>query len=144
MTKRRIITVSVASAIVLLGLVFWFARSFDSRKRIEREHGVRLPSSASAFEFRGDAWRGFLDRGASSAFIVRSNELGGFLTQLSVRTNLQTFIPGDTQYELHSAWRRGKPAMTYSCSSSVGDWLHVEVWPIDDDRVGVCLYTDWN
>jgi len=145
MNNRRVIMVA-AVAVALLAVAFVFTHSAfrDPRSRIEHEHGLRLPTSASEFECRGDAARGFLDRGAASAFTVATNDLAGFLAQLTVRTSLQTFIPGNSQYQLHAAWRRGSPLATYSCASAVGDWLHVEVWPIDSTRVGVSLYTDWN
>jgi hypothetical protein len=146
MRTRRAIKITAISATALLVVGFALTRSSfrDPRSRIEHEHGLRLPASASAFECRGDAARGFLDRGASSAFIIASNDLVSFVSQLRVQQDLMTFIPGNSQYQLHAAWCIGKPMATYSCSSSVGDWLHVEVWPIDDARVGICLYTDWN
>jgi hypothetical protein len=146
MANRRVIKVAAAVVVALLAVAFALTRSIfrDERSRIEHEHGLRLPASASSFECRGDAARGFLDRVAASAFTVASNDLAGFLAQLTVRIDLQTFIPGNSQYQLHASWRRGSPLATYSCASSVGDWLHVEVWAIDSGRVGVSLYTDWN
>ena len=146
MDTRRIIRVAVFSLAPLLVVAFAVLRSSfgDSRSRIEKEHGLQLPSSASSFECRGDAARRFLDRGASSAFVIASNELVRFISQLRVQPGLTTFIPGNSQYQLHAVWRNSKPAATYSCTSAVGDWLHVEVWPVDDTHVGICLYTDWN
>ena len=110
MNNRRII-IFAAVVVVLLAIAFVFTRPGfrDPRSRIEHEHGLHLPASASAFECRGDASRGFLDRGAASAFIVATNELAGFLVQLTVRTGLQTFIPGNSQHQLHASWRRGSP-----------------------------------
>jgi hypothetical protein len=145
MNIRRVIKVG-AVIVALLAVTFVFNHSAlrAPRSRVEHEHGLRLPASASAFECRGDASRGFLDRGAASAFTVATNELAGFLAQLTVRTGFQTFIPGNSQYQLHASWRRSSPLATYSCASPVGDWLHVEVWPIDSTNVGVALYTDWN
>ena len=144
--RRRIIKVAAIAALVLLVVTFAFTHSSfgDPRARIEHEHGLHLPASAASFECRGDAWKGFLDRGAASAFVIASNDLVTFISQLKARHGLTTFIPGNSQYQLDAAWRNGTPAATYSCDSSVGDWLHVEVWPVDDTRVGICLYTDWN
>ena len=144
MNNRRVIKVGAVVVALLVAIVFARSAFRDSRSRIEREHGLRLPPSASAFECRGDAALGFLDRGAASAFTVATNELAGFLAQLNFRTGFQTFIPGNSQYQLHASWRRGSPLASYSCASPVGDWLHVEVWPIDTTNVGVALYTDWN
>ncbi len=144
MTYRRTMTLAAAAGVAFLVIAFAFAFKADPRSRIQHEHGLRLPASASSFECRGDAARGFLDRGAASAFTIATNDVARFLSQLTVRTGLQTFIPGNSQYHLRAAWRHGAPAATYSCASSTGDWLHVEVWPLDTSRVGICLYTDWN
>ena len=105
-------------------------------------HFLHLPASASAFECRGDAARGFLDRGAASAFVMSTNDLFNFVSQLKVQPGLSTFIPSNSQYNLHAKWRKMTPTTTYSCNSPVGDWLHVEVWPVNDSHVGICLYTD--
>ena len=140
--------IKVATVLVLASLAVAFAVSCstvrDPRSRIEQEHGLRLPASASSFECRGDAARGSLDRGAASSFTIASGDLATFISQLKIHPGLTTFIPGNSQYQLHAVWRTGTPTTTYSCDSSVGDWLHVEVWPVDDRRVGICLYTDWN
>jgi hypothetical protein len=146
MRTRRIIKVAVIVVAALLVVAFAFTRSSfrDPRTRIEHEHGLHLPASASSFECRGDAARGFLDRGAASSFTIASNDVAVFISQLKIHPGLTTFIPGNSQYQLHAVWRTGTPTATYSCDSPVGDWLHVEVWPVDDKRVGICLYTDWN
>jgi hypothetical protein len=143
---HRIVKVAAITTATLLVVTFIITRSSigDLHGRIEHEHGLSLPVSAASFECRGDAALGFLDRGVSSAFIMASNDLAGFVSQLRVQPGLTTFIPGNSKYRLRAVWRIGKPAATYSCSSPAGDWLHVEVWPIDDARVGICLYTDWN
>src|SRR4026208_1831317 len=101
MNNRRVIKFAVV-VVVLLAFAFVFTRSGfrDPRTRIEHEHGLRLPASASAFECRGDASRGFLDRGGSAALTGATNDLAGFVAQFTVRTGLQTFIPGNSQYQL--------------------------------------------
>jgi hypothetical protein len=142
--RRMIKAAAIAGAVLLVAFGVAHSSFRDPRNRIEHEHGIRLPASASSFECRGDASRGFLDRGASSSFIIASNDLGGFVSELKVHPGLTTFIPGNSQYQIHAAWRKGKPMRTYSCASPTGDWLHVEVWPMDEARVGICLYTDWN
>ena len=119
-------------------------RHLDPQTRLEHEHGLHLPASATSIECRGDAWIGFLDRGASSSFVIAANELETFVSQLKIEPRGHSFIPSNWQYQLHAAWRKGVPISTYACDSPVGDWLHVEVWPVDQAQVGVCLYTDWN
>lgn len=90
MRTRRSIQIVAIAIITLLVVGFVLMRSSirDPRNRIEHEHGLRLPASASAFECRGDAAKGFLDRGASSAFIITSSDLAGFISQLKIQKNL--------------------------------------------------------
>ena len=129
---------------VVVGIAFAFSPIRDPRSRLEHEHGLRLPASANSIECRGDAARGFLDRGAASAFVMDANDLAAFISQLKVRLGGVSFIPANSEYQLHTPWRQGTPAAVYTCASPTGDWLHVEVWAVDAARVGVCLYTDWN
>src|SRR4051794_20168333 len=104
MRRDRIVHIGIVAIAALLFGAFLPTRLFpDPRSRIEHEHGVHLPDSASDFECKGDAQRGFLDRGASSAFLISSNDLAGFVSQLKVRLGLFTFIPGNSQYRLNAA-----------------------------------------
>ena len=146
MRTRRIMKAAAIAVVAWMIVAFAFTRSSfrDLRSRIEHEHGLQLPASASSFECRGDASRGFLDRGAASSFTIISNDLSTFTSQLKVRAGLTTFMPGNSQYRLHAVWRTGTPLTTYSCESPVGDWMHVEVWRVSDTRLGICVYTDWN
>jgi len=65
---------------------------------------------ASSFECRGDAARGILDRGASSAFVMAANELAGFVSQLRVQSGLTTFIPGNSQLNCQCLTGHAEPA----------------------------------
>ena len=134
----------VAACSFALSLPFTCGFVGDSANRIRREHGLQLPASASEFECKGDAWISFLDRGAASAFEISTNDLAAFVAQLRLNPSGTKFIPGNSQYRLHAPWRAGNSLATYSCDSPTGDWLYVEIWPINAFRVGVCLYTDWN
>src|SRR5687768_3593808 len=69
--------------VLLLALFVWAKVTDQSASRVEREHGLKLPPSATGFVCRGDAWIGFLDRGASSTFDVNVDELPAFLAQLT-------------------------------------------------------------
>jgi hypothetical protein len=147
MPKRGHVKVSVFLIFLALVLGLPFIGGFvgDSAIRVRREHGLRLPASASNFECRGDAWLCIMDRGASSAFEIASNDLRGFVAQLKTRqSDSDSLIPGNSQYRLSAPWRSGARLASYLCDSPTGDWLYVEVWPIDAVRVGICLYTDWN
>ena len=146
--------ISVILAVVLflssvLGLLFIFGYMGDSAARVRREHGLTLPASARGFVCRGDAWMHlFSDSGAASAFEMTARDLPGFLSQLKILgTNdctRGTIFPLNAQYQIHRPWTAGVSMKTYRCTSSTGNSLTVQIWPIDGDNVGVLLYTDWN
>jgi hypothetical protein len=121
----------------------------SSASRITREHGLALPTSASHFVCKGDAWIMVMDRGAASAFEMASNDVPRFLAQLKIKEAhngdySKSVFPGNPQYQVRTRWMSGSPLETYHCASPVGDLLDVQIWPIDAAHVGVCLYTDWN
>jgi hypothetical protein len=59
--------------------------------------------------------------------------------------NIQTFVPGNASLSgLNQTWNGpAKPIEALSCRSTKGDWLHVEIWAIEDRRL-IKVYTDWN
>jgi hypothetical protein len=119
----------------------------QNKKRIEREHGLKLPLSASNFVCRGDALLILQDRGAASAFEMNSDELPKFIAQLRIRrtesNGVGIIFPSNPQYQVQRPWMTGK-SIIYYCASSKGNSLHVQIWDVEDRKVGVCLYTDWN
>ena len=158
-----------ALAIVVVGVLAWIVVSpgGDARARAEREHGIALPISATNIQCRGDASRGFLDRGAATLFEMSTNDLARFISQLRINSRSApaqasgdptvngynvwpsgspTFVPGNSQYGgFHRTWQaQPVPIEMLSCSSPKGDWLHVELWRLEESRVLVKMYTDWN
>jgi hypothetical protein len=134
-----------------VGLLYLFGYVGASSARIEREHGLKLPSSARSFVCRGDAWmHDFSDSGAASAFEMASLGLPAFISQLKVQKVTDGYdffpiFPSNSQYPIHRPWMSsGTPLKTYHCASPTGDSLDVQIWRIDEAHVGVLLYTDWN
>ena len=140
----------------------------SSRFRAEREHSVRLPPSAHYIQCRGDAWRGFLDRGAATMFEMSTNDITAFLAQLHIRSRAvstqstgdptvndhniwpkdsKTFVPTNAQYGgFRRTWRgEAVPLEVLSCSSSRGRLASrrtVEAWrqhDADQDVYGLEL-----
>jgi len=155
--------------LVLAGIAAWLLLlpKGNSRARAEREHGIELPPSATHIQSRGDAWRGFFDRGALTMFEMSSNDVSRLVAQLKVKSRRPpvrrsgdptengynvwpggspTFVPGNSVYEgLKRTWHgEAVPIEMLSCSSSTGDWLHVELWRLESGMVLVKMYTDWN
>ena len=140
----------------------------NPRDRAEREHGIALPASASNIQCRGDASRGFLDRGASSLFEMKPENLDRFLSQLSInsRNGPAKTGPGNPCQNGYNVWPQGSPTAVptneqyggfnvtwqgaavpsemLSCQSPVGDYLHVEIWNVGTNCIVVKMYTDWN
>jgi len=87
-----------------------------------------------------------VDRGASTVFEMAASDVPALKSQLSSHHTPYTRVPGNEQYRGFAfPWPAGAaPAETLTCDSPKGDWLHVELYPIDADRVGVWMYTDWN
>ena len=142
--KRRWVALGVVAVAVLGAITFLHAyeRGFmSSRDRVEREHGINLPSSARGFLCIGDALHGFLDRGATAIFEIDQSELSEFTEQFRRELN------GDTRFvygygEAPEAW--GKPKEKFRCFSSVGDWTVVAVFDVSPSTAGIKMYTDWN
>jgi len=156
MSKKKFY-IFFAPLIFSVAMVAVFARlagcTGNTAIRITHEHGLALPASASHFVCKGDAWIGFLDRGAASAFEMVSNDVPQFIAQLKIKDThhgdygpqfSNSIFPGNSQYQVRTPWMSGIPLETYHCTSPVGDFLNVQIWPIDAIHVGVCLYTDWN
>lgn len=134
--------------VVFISLPYAFGFLGNSATRVRREHGLELPASASHFICGGDAWS-VLDRGAASAFEIAPADLPKFAAQLRIRESSSgvpiSIFPGNSQYQIRIPWRASAIALnTYLCASRTGDFLRIEVWQIDETRIGICLYTDWN
>src|SRR5262245_60846028 len=142
MSNRKLVAgVSVLIAIAGSALIAGASGCWgNSARRIEREHGLMLPASATQFVCRGDAWKHiFIDSGAASAFEMASDDLPKFLAQLKIKkTHTGTFrpdysdniYPANPQYQIHQSWMDGIPLDTYQCGSPTGDFLDVQIWPI--------------
>lgn len=122
---------------------------------VEDKHGVDLPESAADFETVGDP--GLLetidiDRGYTSVFTMAEEDLQPFLDSLpSDSTNYSGSDwhgwPGNTQYQPSSLpWDEGATELVAEVRNSPagGDFMSVQAYEIDGDRVAVALYSDWN
>ena len=139
---------AVCAFIISLSILSGFFGA--SAGRVRREHGLQLPPSASHFICGGDAWISIMDRGAASAFEMAQTDLTNFISQFKIRNSTngvysRGIFPGNSQYQIRVPWRTSATGLaTYNCQSPTGDSLDVEVWRIDESRIGICLYTDWN
>ena len=161
--------ISLGLVVVFLGLVVWSKMPpADPLRRAEKEHGFSLPASSKNIQCRGDAWPGFLDRGASTLFEMDESELASFKSGLKITdhafpavagpgdplingwnvwpTTAKSFVPGNAQYGgFKRTWSGDAvPVEMLSCTSPVGDWLHVEFWKLPGKSLLVKMFTDWN
>jgi hypothetical protein len=137
--------------------------------RTEYDHGIKLPLSASEIQSRRDAFslKTIFDNGVATIFEMDSADVGDFENQLSINSrsapvtavgdptvngynvwpkNSPTFVPGNKGYGgFVKTWKHPTtPIEMLSCKSSKGDWLHVEIWKINESKSLVKLYTDKN
>jgi hypothetical protein len=159
-------TIVITLTTVTIGFVAWVALSprSDARARAESKHGIELPISATNVQCR--ASRGFLDQGVATLFEMTATDLASFVSRLRINSRStpakssgdptvngynvwpsgsSTFVPSNERY---GGWRRtwhgeAVPIEMLSCSSPKGDWLHVELWRLQDGRMLVKMYTDW-
>jgi len=163
-TRMQIVILFVS----LLAFVGCGTTPSDPRAKAETGHGLSLPSSAQHIQSVGDAWRGFLDRGAVTLFEMDSGELSTFLSQITVNSRSgpaksgpgdpcvggwnvwpvgsPTACPGNPEYSgFTSTWSGATiPLEMMSCESPVGDSLHIEVWAVAPTGLVIKLCTDWN
>lgn len=147
--KFRLIAVGFV-VVCMVGCLFVLGHNGNSFSRLKREHGLRIPTSASHLECRGNAWISVLDRVAVSTFQIARADLPAFTNQLRVRPpdalyfGFRSTNYDGQRYLFPSPHYSVTNIATYYCDSPTGDFLFVDLWDVDDSRVGVCLYTDWN
>jgi hypothetical protein len=154
--------------IMAFGLVMLFgacSRTPPGPRDVESAHGLKLPASSRNFQHKRSG--GMLDHGVLSLFEIDQGDVKGFESQLNVRSRdkptlagpgnpcingwnvwpqtASTFVPGNREFDvLKPTWvGPAKPVEMLSCSSTKGDWLHVEIWSADRSVI-VKLYTDSN
>jgi hypothetical protein len=86
----------------------------------------------------------FSDARAASAFEFDAGDLPAFIAQLKIRDSLPGIYPASEQYQIRRRWMAGAPVKQFRCDSRTGSELDIQVWTIDESRVGVLPYTDWN
>jgi hypothetical protein len=134
-------------AVIALSVPIFKGMFVASVDRIEQEHGLLLPSSAIALECRSFGLKRF-DGGAAATFSMDQGAVASFVGQLTITDTKQgpatSIFPGNIRSDMRTHWAHGEPLTTYGCKSSAGDYLKVQTFPLEADRMGVCLYTDWN
>lgn len=157
----------------LLPTVFLFAAlaACSSKKSTqvgnETDHRLVLPASAKNIQNRGDSTSWRADKGIATLLEIDRVDLGAFEAQLKVADrrapakghgdplvngwnvwpqDAKSFVPGNEVYGgFKKTWTTAAvPEEMLSCQSTAGDRLHVEVWDLQENRVLLKLFTDWN
>lgn len=151
---------------ILATLTLFVTSSCSKQDGDEFDHQLVFPTSAKNFQNAGDSQRGFLDRGIVTVFEMDQGDLKEFLKQLEIddrrkplkkagdpTTNgwnvwpqdANSWVPANKVYDgLKKAWiGDAVPVEMLSCQSPVGDWLHVEIWKLEETLL-LKIYTDWN
>jgi hypothetical protein len=128
-------------------------------------HGLKLvPSARNCQQVHVSSK---MNRGSLTLFEIDHNELAQFISQLKVNSRNWPAAagPNDPRGNGEVVWPPGAcPALTAKagsnglqrtwnsgaspiemlrCNSSTGNWLHVEIWSVDDHTL-IKLYTDGN
>jgi hypothetical protein len=135
------------------------------KKAVENAHGVSLPGSVRNCQQKKHG--GFLDHGIVTLFELDPSEVQQFVAQLRINSRhlpaktgignpcvngwnvwppqSDTFVPGSRELEgLRATWSgEATPIEMLSCDSPKGDWLHVEIWRVNNGAL-IKLYTNWN
>ncbi len=151
---KHLLLFCVVISVLIFSVWVYFILFSQSAWRVQWEHGVRLPASASRIECRGDAWRLFLDRSALSRFEIDSDEKDAFVQQLLSRRQIDRegysanglLVPGNDGIQYHyRRWVEPSPLLQRGmCESDTGDWLYWEVRLGLSKKIVIILYTDWN
>jgi len=128
--------VCLTCIICVLSSLFVFGFIGNSATRVRREHGLLLPTSASRFKCKGDAWISILDRTADSTFLMSRSDLVTFTNQLKTREPDGLFK--------HQSPFFSDGITTLYCDSPTGDFLLVDISDASDSEVWIRLLTDWN
>lgn len=156
--RGRFIPLIIFGLLVAAGLAVAVAlRPGSGIERVEREHNIQLPASVEDVQALGDASHPVLrmtnlDRGASSIFTMDRGHLDEFLDQFEQPDDATaggfSGAPGNDKYQPTWVPWSGPEAMEGSyytdAPPSSGDFTTIQVYSIDEQRVGVWLYTDWN
>jgi len=133
----------------------------------ESDHKIVFPASAKNIQNRGDSNRVQPDRGIATLLEIDRKDLDAFETQLKITgrrkpakdqgdptengwnvwpQDAKTHVPADKVYSGFKKTWNGVPVPEemLSCQSTAGDWLHVEVWGLPEEKVLLKVYTDWN
>ena len=155
--KKIFVVIGIICLIVTLRVIEW--RS--PRVRAEEDHGILLPKTARQIQSYGDAgrqmifWRGFLDGICCTIFEMPVADKDSFTKQVSVHE----VIPFNKNNETVYSWWLSPPSkhpfakkwdgqetpveMLY-CGSPTGDFMIIEFWRSEQDKLVVIVNTDWN
>src|SRR5258708_1977713 len=147
--KRSLIIAGAALAgglvqsILILFVLYSQGLVGTSVARVEREHSCALPASVSHIHCRGPvAITTFGDFQALSSFDIASKDLPSLVSQFVWEPAAQT--PALSQPRMAVPSRFGPLREARSGWSPGGNNVHLEVFELGDDRVGVCILTSWN
>lgn len=158
---------TLGPTITLLAFMLLVGCETDPQSRAETVHGLSFPASSEALQNSGNAPSLFPDRGLVTLLEIAAADLRPFLTQLTIEEKREPLlakgsplqngwnvwphdskscVPGNEVFaQLKQTWEgEAVPRQMMSCASPTGDWLHLEIWDLPEQRVLLKLYTDWN
>lgn len=162
---RKTVLWILGALMIAVALTISDFRTKVLRQDVEHEHGLSIPLSATNFQQKRYGV-GLTDVSILSLFEIATADVNDFVGQLSINaksgplmtngtpldngwnvwpTDSKTFVPGNASLSgMKQTWKgAAAPIEMLSCESSRGDWLHVEIWAVEDHRL-IKVYTDRN
>jgi len=156
----------IGTLIVALPLSKFALLELCPRYEIWTQDGVTVPDTARHIQCWNSPWYLFPDRSSAAIFELPSNDVPHFVNQLKVRKKYSAIVtrgdplgPSVRYFPVASTffaffpsgeprfkrtWSGGAvPVAMFSCVSTKGDWLHVELWRTAGGSL-IKLYTDRN
>ncbi len=147
--QDRVIFILTILIILSAPFAFLFASGFIgiSAARIERDHSISVPHSATNIQCDDGfvSMTTFADVGARASFQMSRDDLSTFLAQFKFLESRS--VPNDPPdgFVHHPVPEHfGRVIFTFYGMSRDGNVMHVDVYDIDNAKVGVCLDTCWN
>jgi len=145
--KRTRIFFILIALIVPFSSLFFTGFIGTSAARIERDHSISVPHSAFNIQCNDGfvSMTTFADVGAEASFEMSREDLPTFLAQFKSLEAMP--VPNDPLdgFVHHPVPEHfGRMIFTFYGMSRDRNVMHVDVYDIDDAKVGVCLDTCWN
>jgi len=135
----------VCVALLFLAALFYLGWVGDSKARVQSDHSINLPESASSIHCSGFISTRFFDSIERASFILPKDDLAFFVSQIQ---SLPRMGKSDTDFSeillIPASWAAAPVISQYCRRSLDGNLLVTKILDIGNSNAGVILTTGWN